>query len=952
MGMALSKSGCSREPVSQFAPMVVVLLVNIGFSTVTAEPIASFRVTPAQLELDEGDVAEFRIVDKTYTDPISREDLAFEADLSPVTWFWESADEPPAKAYGLYNIKHRFWQDEDAPRRVRVRHQLGDRDIVVRINDVQPVIYRTSVSPLPQPGKPVVFQAGVWDPGMFDEHEYLWSNGDERTDSKNAIFTWSQPGRYEVQLSVRDKNRNDPPATVTIPVHVDSELGTEFPNTFSVGGDITGEQLDIDGLVLVGTPVARNSGFNDCQLRIEVRSDDLDMGVVLTARLSHGLTPGHYPIGETNEWDGAYKQEAENRNMFFAELYPPQDLAVRVVNAQRRGGPFWGERGRVSITRFQEGELLLDFEAAFTEQIPAGLHPRRASARGRLQVSVVDQVTAEEVEEDPGRARDIPGMNAIARSALRGDSRNLRINSFGCDGEEPGHFELVDATPGSNEFNYNFEKSVIALEFSQAVDPDSIVDLETRGENLSAAYRTVGALHAEVPGTWMISPRNPKVVEFVPQARLLPGVVHCVYVKTGDGGLRSIAGNLLSGSALDAPTERMRQACPSVQARIGYSFATRVEMESVRVDLYQASLLGPHAKYAYVGGGWAVARVYPWWQPFRPRLVHEVAQVREFDAKIFAAINRQGLQPIGEVGAGNGFVRWAIKRPDLYSESERRAMRHSYEFMYRPASRPGALDYVGVVQPLDKRGQPVTPPDTSPMYSLATSEPLALKVALVNVGINCNDQAEACEWPPGAVSALNLRAALSINLPQSKIDITTHTLAINTDEDCPGGLVNGTDCFDNPPASLAARLQSLDEQLSSDSSIFGAGVDIVLVQLPDGWNPDARQSMMYLGDSNREPPVVGFITGAVRETAVTRAIVASLLGDNFCRFASQLLCNHTPVQGLVQLVAPDRVVNRHHFEGYELAGFLAPLAHARRDSAQHEYHISAWNYARLYDALQ
>lgn len=952
------------------ARTMVMLVAGLTYSAYSlnaySAPTASFRLTASAEEIDEGQVVQFLIDDKKYIDPATGRDLKLEADLAPVEWDFGNGRQGPASAYGLYEIKHWFYDDAEGGYSVKATHQGATRTVNIRVNDVPPVIHSISVTDNPEAERPVVFQAAVRDPGFNDSIEFTWDFGGGATATgPNAIHTWGEPGTYSVTLSVKDEERDDSPATFTFPVNVGDFYGDTEENTFSVSGDISVSETAIDGLILVGA--SAGGAGEDCQVRIEMRSAAAEMGIVLTARLRPGLAPGNYSIGTTEEWDGASRQDAAQRGTFFAEFYPPEDKQYRIERGRKIGGPFWSDRGRVTITRFDGEALELFFEAAFTENIPEGLGPRTVAARGALQTAVSAPVDV----RSPADARSIPGLEALTRSLLRRGADGLDVNSYTCAGQEPEEFELVAAAPDANAVNFNYEDSTIELEFSQVVDPDSIVHPETLEDNLLVALRTDDGSMAAVPGSWMISQRNPRAVQFIPQARLVPGAIHCIYVDKGEDGLRSFSGSILAGSTLATPSEQMRDACEAAGAnRIGHAFATRVELENIGVDLYQRSLLGPHAKFSYVPGGGTIARVYPWWQDSF-RNLHDSAAVREFDARIFAVIDRQGLRHVDEgTGSRNEYAQRTIRRPDLYSAADKRTMRHSIEFLYQPDANPRTLNYFAVVQPLDKDGAPVEPVDPGPITQLETSAPLSLPIGLLGVEVDCDPSLTEglCSTEHSSDAAVNdvdrlITEMQHLLLPPTQARLRRYTASIAVTETCPGGIVNET-CFGRSGASLSAddmrsRLQRLAQQIMIDDSIYAEPTpdfEILLVALTPGlMDPDARAAVVYRRD-DLDQPVILVDAGRYGDLAVQQTVVAELLHDEeACRFEGDSICDETPVQGLVLLPTGSHyaLLNRHEVEGTHEGPQPYPLMRSGGDgdAETRVRHISAWNYARLYEVL-
>ena len=153
---------------------------------------------------------QFIIRDKEYVDPAGAI-MKFEADLSPVEWDFGDGRQDPARDYRLYDMKHWFADDKDGPYTVSATHQGTTEEISITVND---------------------------------EIIYTWDFGGGATETgRNAVHTWDETGVYEISLSVEDKDRNDPPDTLTFHITVgDDHYYTG--NTFSAFGDFSGENSE------------------------------------------------------------------------------------------------------------------------------------------------------------------------------------------------------------------------------------------------------------------------------------------------------------------------------------------------------------------------------------------------------------------------------------------------------------------------------------------------------------------------------------------------------------------------------------------------------------------------------------------------------------------------------------------------------------------------------------
>jgi len=935
-----------------------------------AAPKATFKLAASERVIDEGEVVQFVINDKEYWSADGTP-MRFEADLSPVEWDFGDGRQDPASAYGLYDMKHWFVDDKEGPFVVKATHQGNTEQIRITVNDVLPVILGVSVTENPRKDSPVTFQAAVWDPGFEDDLEFTWDFGEGGTATgPNARHTWSATGIHEVELSVKDVDRDDAPQTFKFHVTVGDEQYFQ-DNEFSAFGDISGTANEIDGLVLVGSTgnVTERNVEGRCQIRIEMRSSEADMGVVLTAHLYPGLAPGTYSIGETKEWGGSHAQDVASRGTFFAEFIPPLEKQYRMAGGKKIGGPFWSDRGTVTVRKFEAGELELTFDAVFTENIPATVdQPRQVAVLGALVTVVPTAVTAADIT-DPSDAPDIPGLDILARSVLvtdLDDSREARnaigVKHYSCASEEPEEFEVVASKPVANEVNLNFEAIKPSVEFSKSVDPDSIVHPDTTEDNLELLVLSNDG-YRRVVGSWMPSKQNPRVVEFFPQSRLLPGAVHCVFIGGGEKGVRSFTGSVLVESSLEALRGQMAQACTTRDGDffLSHAFSTRVEIESVGVSLYQQSLLGPHApliRDSIYGG--IISRVYPWWQD-ASRKLHPSAAVREFDARIFTVVNRQRMEPLIS-------SEMRLKRPDLYFSEERRNGLHSIEFITSDDIGSGAVDYFSVVQPLNSNGAPVDPVDPGQIRQIGTTTGLVLNVGFLQLEGNCVNESSPEDCGGGFLEVMDMDQIsrfilpnwIAYDLPISDISQTHYVETFDITPACPGGVLNGS-CFDAFQAQAESEegfgpwRQQLANQIAGNPYLFESpnvfeenlpDFDVLLVALP------SRMISLSLVEEHRQAqhgtPIL-FFQQEVDKTAFRRAMVQALLQDQACDFSGESSCDHAPIQSYIPLF---RGLNLHHAEVGQHGVPLIPLlkgAHSDENPSSHW--ISTYNFARLYEAL-
>ena len=925
----------------------------------------TFDLTASALEIYEGDIVTFDIVNKQYRDPGTAEILKLEADLSPVKWNFGDERVAPAEAYGLYNIRHWFEQDREAPYSVEATHQGRTKTVSIQVRNLWPEVTNVMVSQNPRAGKPLFFKAVARDPGRKDKLTYLWKFGDGTTaEGPNAKHTYDSDGIYQVWLEVADEEGRTDRAAVqggNFPLKIGQAFDQQAINTFSVSGDIAQNNVEIEGTIIVGSTrnPTNSAAGGACQIRLEMRSGFYDMGVTLTARLDPGFAPGNYQIGRSTEWDGMHKNDQSSQGTFFAEFVPPGEQAARIIEGKRISGPFWSDGGRLTIVRFEDGLLELAFEAELTENVPASFWPRKVRVTGALSTTMPGSAQAEAGESFVGTSKfslpEDPGGSMKPAFDLK---------AYYCDGEEPAEFEILNSDPGANDINAKYEDSGVAVRFSQVVDADSLINPETMNDRLHFVH--MGAddeLHYE-KGGWVVSPKNPKVVQFIPQARLLPGVTWCVVVQGGENGIRSFGGNVLTGSVLESPSGDMATVCPSLDAdQFGFAFSTRVEVESAWVDIYQQSLKGEHARLSELSP--SIARVYTYWQDISDA-VHPAALVREFPAKVFGMHNGH---PMAAPTFSNelGPVTVRLKRPDLYTSEEKRLGGHTINFVSQRPSE--SHNFSAVIQPLSQDGRPLDPVFPGvPLQVSPVQHELELAVHYFYIEGACAPGVlqDQCGWAGPRNYSIDVADALKSRtvefawneIPIREIDFRGGTTQhFSTTQDCPGGFQQGV-CYDGTevlgeaagsmrtsPADLAAQVSARYLEGPDYEKRFAVLVAVV----PAGFLPDPDNRPLWLFNHTFPAPAVILVQeDRINEVALTRALVRALLGDEACLFAAGQTCSQTPVQGYAW------TGNKHHVEGNAESDQLIPLLKSVPYDQYNraDFHISAYNYAKLYEALQ
>lgn len=233
-------------------------------------------------------------------------------------------------------------------------------------------------------------------------------------------------------------------------------------------------------------------------------------------------------------------------------------------------------------------------------------------------------------------------------------------------------FQVLDHTPTSGEKNRDFHvlDTNLTASFSDDYDPATLTD------------STFVLEYPDNTGTWqpvsgLFSQIDSKSFKFIPDFDLKDGVQYRATVKSGDDGVKSLAGDKLEQDTqwtfwtvpdLDIADDFGGGVCaPSAEPCPGLEMA-----------VFQVSRNAP-----IVAGKDAVARVFSRWKKHED--VDAASQTEEF----FADIKFSG-------GGSGGEWRARLKRPDLYTEEEKKRGADSFNFYHKPTSN---AEYTAQVTP-------------------------------------------------------------------------------------------------------------------------------------------------------------------------------------------------------------------------------------------------------------
>jgi hypothetical protein len=354
--------------IACFLLLGFISICQVGYAQMTNTTHATFGIKATPEEVDEGDVVDFELINLSYVDSASGARREVAAHPSKVEWnFGEGVIDG---GLGLNKISHRFVNGDDTEKTIKVDHQHVTKQIKVKVRNVKPSIYRMWHSKPVFRGQLIKFHALAKDPGLIDSLTYTWNFDDGGTATGQHVeHRFSKNDDYEVRLKVDDKIAFD---TKKMTVVVDSA------NSFTVSGDISQPNVDIDQLILAAStkdPMAKKTS-GACQIRVQMGNEALGTSVVLTASLQPGFDVRKYRIGKTTKWDGSYEDDAQAQGTFFADVGFDRSIAIRDFGGAMVGGPFWSESGQVTIHKFDGKQLELSFQATLLEHIPGTFHPR------------------------------------------------------------------------------------------------------------------------------------------------------------------------------------------------------------------------------------------------------------------------------------------------------------------------------------------------------------------------------------------------------------------------------------------------------------------------------------------------------------------------------------------------------------------------------------------------
>ncbi len=615
---------------------------------------ASVTVEAAPRELDEGELVELA----------ARVTEAGEDGFAFHEYRWDFGDgSPGSQGTELSDVRHRF--ADDGSYRVAVRVGNDEASVSVRVRNVAPTIRRLETLVSPRPGDPIAFDVTATDPGLRDELSYHWSFGDgteQQGTSSSVSHRYDTAGFYTAEVVVDDGDGGVDRASIQVLAHAPfgASLSGEVNATIVGGGNDRPRAMlqyqqplrtpDVSLFSDATTTTGAVANRDGCFLTIQMATGESDRRHVFAIGVEvrdGDLLPGGYPVVPTS-------------NIWPACDTPGMRCPVRhgFVN------------GSATITRV--GPDGVEGHADLSTEFSPGAQTRMTATFATGPVFQEDGRCAIDT--------DVETFDIAARRPAA-DAQNVRLL-------DPG----IEVT-----FTHPVSSSTIAgnvrLEYGRPNGGSSLSPLD----------------YQAVPGTWELVPGDDHSIRFVPQARLLDGVIHCLRVRTGRDGLRGRRGEVLVAAVADW-ADRNRPACDASrpwEASREWAFSTLVELESANLHVYQSSLvlpLDPNAAPSswLVAGKPSVARVYPHWTAKGDQGangVHPFSQVTSFPARVSVRIGERAI---------TAPRRTDIRRPDQFDGDDRKHARNSVNlFGWRPASQRGRADLHAVIEAIDETGETV-----------------------------------------------------------------------------------------------------------------------------------------------------------------------------------------------------------------------------------------------------
>lgn len=456
-------------------------------------------------------------------------------------------------------VGHQYLDDGEFA--VTASDGTGTATLRIRVRPVAPTVEVVSRSRVSEGSDRWRFEAVALDPGRQDTLTYVWDFGDgspprEGVDLVEVEHTFPDDEPYTVTLRVKDEDGLTGEQTTTLPA---PGLRGSIEGSLSLSLDADPGQADWPGAMTSVLPTGPTStgactysaGFMDDEAQTAIRMIWIspEGGGVGTYSIVDPMASAPPAAGSTM-LTLTHAQDAETWSMMRRQsgAVPDADPAASGDEPDDSGGGIGGLLGKLKDVAAKVGVGGSPNSQVFTAPMPdmgyvdMGLMATFISAGGTLVIERADG-TAIEGRLDARLQGQwmVEGAQPFAESIrvvgtfLWPLDETARSAASGC-GEES--FVIASHTPEAEAEAVDYETPAVAITFSQPVDPVTVND-----ETVVLGY--LDESEELQPVQTRIVLDDAGTVRVYPAAPLDDAVYHLVYVRGGEGGVRSLNGEPL-----------------------------------------------------------------------------------------------------------------------------------------------------------------------------------------------------------------------------------------------------------------------------------------------------------------------------------------------------------------------------------------------------------------------
>jgi PKD repeat protein len=491
----------------------------------------------------------------------------------------------------------------------------------------------------------VKFEAIAYDPGS-DELTYKWNFGDGNTKEgkqfDEVTHTYDQPGVYKVRVTVNDGDDGTDYKEMSISVETDWHATISGDYNFELsGGAGLMYQTRIDNITEEVLRCFKMFTFYD-----DNNNSFLNVGTNTLNRLAgktHIVGPDH----------------RENFNVIMHHDMKPSMYAN--MSSRFRMQEIEEDSSVIFEKSFQQLSLISDMRNAIgTGEDLYGIEFSEISGTFKVEPIKGNRLKGEMSALLEGSITDADGE--ITKKLIHINLEfNVRVNDVakehmerGCE-EEADPFYITNYSPRDGKVNVNVDEPCLEVEFSEAVDPLSILNTSI----VLGYYSPSGVFVPEFPKTEFIENNKIKIV---PTRPLRYGVKYEVFIYSDDRGLRSMEGGKLSEDE-------------------HWKFSTQIVPSDYKIRVYQTLADAP-----LVEDKQTMVRVELNWD--RPKNIAKSSLVDEFPATVHLK-TKSGI----DITKSHMF-----KHQDFYSKLDTTRAKNSVNiFDWMPLELDGNLIFIDIV---------------------------------------------------------------------------------------------------------------------------------------------------------------------------------------------------------------------------------------------------------------